>query len=206
MQASKAKAQYHKPLDYTSFGGWGSPWGLYFWNDISHWVIGLQFYPNYAAEISGYRFRWGIPGWCYDAYTFWHRGRFGWAPRDTWSLDTHLNHVLAGTLEHLAYHSHGVPAGYGFPGGAAEEAAMEASVQVQAGVQHMPEDLTVDARFLQWQAKLLEWAKAFSEDPQDVDIYDQPDYTTHHAEEERRRNALHKALKEMEPWWEMLWD
>ena len=140
-----------------------------------------------------------MPGWCYDIHTFWHRGRYGWAPRDTWSLDHYLNRVLAGSLECLARDSHGVPAG--FPEG------ME--YWVPPASQEIPDSGSndVDARFKLWQDKLLEWAKAFHEDPDDVVIYDrEDDYVRQRAEEERRRVNLHKALKEMEPWWEGLWD
>lgn len=183
--------QYRKPLPYTSFGGTDPRWdNPYFWNEVSRWTIGLRFYPNYAVEIEGgSRFRWGLPGLVQDIKAFIHRGRYGWASSDTWSLDHYLNQVLAGSLEHLAYHSHGVPAG--FPEGA--EPMDE---------QHSD----VDRRFALWQAKLLEWAKAFHEDLDSVNIYDRPDYTKHRAEEERRTTALHKALKEIEPWWSALWD
>lgn len=186
---------YKKPLRYSNYGGYAFNKGrnLYWWSELSRHLIGLRFHPSYA-EIGESRFRWGLPGWCYDLYTFWHRGRYGWAPRDTWSLDYYMNKVLAGALERLAQDSHGVPAG--FP-----------------DREHTPDihavgstDGDVDARFALWQAKLLEWAKAFSEDPQDVDIYDTPVYTQHRAEETRRRDALHKALREIEPWWEALWD
>ena len=109
---------YRKSLSYTSFGGscprLDNP---YFWNDLSRWSVGLTWYPNYSAEVGDSRFRWGVPGWVSDIYCFWHRGRYGWCYRDTWSLDYYLNKVLAGSLEHLAQHGHGVPAV--FPEGAA---------------------------------------------------------------------------------------
>ena len=54
---------------------------------------------------------------------------------------------------------------------------------------------------------LRRWATAFAEDPDDVDIYDRENgYARHNAEETRRRTNLHTALKELEPWWEALWD
>ena len=194
-----SKPQYRKKLPYTSFGGpdprLDNP---YFWNEVTRWAIGLQFYPNYSAEIGGSRFQWGIPGWMRDIHCFWHRGRYGWCHRDTWSLDNYLNRVLAGALEHLAQHSQGVPAG--FPEGADTWVPPRSAEVSGTGSDD------VDARFALWQATLREWAKVFSEDPQDVAIFDRPDYTKHRAEEDRRREALHKALKEIEVYYEALWD
>lgn len=125
---------------------------------------------------------WASPGWCRDIYTFYHRGRYGWAPRDTWSLDIYLNRVLAGSLAHLAEHTHGCPQEY-FDGSA------------------------TDNECHRWNAELRRWALAFREDPQNVDIYDSDNnYTAQKAEEDRRRANLHRALKEIEPMWEALWD
>ena len=180
--------QYRQAIPYSNYFGYRR-FCLSWWNELSRWVFGLSF---------GNPLHWGLPGWMWDIYSFWHRGRYGWCNQDTWSLDSYLNKVLAGSLEHLAHHSHGVPAG--FPEGV-EEWVPSRSAEVSGTGSD-----DVDARFLLWQAKLLEWAKAFSEDPSDVDIYDAPDYTKHRAEEERRREALHKALKEMELWYEALWD
>ena len=42
--------------------------------------------------------------------TFIHRGRHGWAPRDTWSLDIYLARVMSESIAHLAEHDHGYPA------------------------------------------------------------------------------------------------
>lgn len=47
--------------------------------------------------------------------SFVARGRKGWAPEDTWSLDCYLERVLAETLAHLAATTHSVPTA--FPGG-----------------------------------------------------------------------------------------
>jgi hypothetical protein len=44
---------------------------------------------------------------------FIHRGRHGWAPRDTWGLDHYLARVMAESIHHLADHSAGWP---GFEG------------------------------------------------------------------------------------------
>lgn len=177
-------------IKFCSFGGYRlfcDRW----WADLSWYVIGLRWRPSYERrEMHQSWWRsasWCAPGWCHDLYDFWHRGRYGWAARDTWSLDYYLNRVLAGSLEHLADHTHGAPAGYGM------DPAM------------VTDETPTD--FGKWDADLRRWAKAFSEDPSDVDIYDAQDgYVQHRAEEERRRAALHQTLREIEPWWESLWD
>jgi hypothetical protein len=125
---------------------------------------------------------WGMPGWCRDIYTYWHRARYGWAPRDTWNLDNHLNHVLAGTLDYLADHAHGCP-------------------------QEYFDESATDNECHKWSADLRRWARAFREDPDEVNIYDRDNnYAQHQAEETRRRQNIHTALKEIEPVWESLWD
>ena len=161
-------------IRFSSFGGyrWFSS---YWWKDVLWYVTGLHL-PG-ALPVT-----WGSPGWCRDIYTFYHRGRYGWAPRDTWSLDAYLNRVLAGSLTHLAEHTHGCPQEY-----------FDASA--------------TDNECHRWNAELRRWALAFGEDPQDVDIYDHDNnYAAHKAEEDRRRANLHQALKEIEPMWEALWD
>lgn len=40
---------------------------------------------------------------------FVHRGRHGWAPRDTWSLDDYLARVISESVKHLRDTSHGHP-------------------------------------------------------------------------------------------------
>ena len=57
-----------KPIKFWSFGGYRrfcSAW----WRDL---------------------FRSCTIGLIYDIKTYWHRARYGWAPRDTWSLDHYL--------------------------------------------------------------------------------------------------------------------
>jgi hypothetical protein len=171
---------YRQPIPLFSSGGYRR-FTSFWWGEKLHWTLGLRLRP----------FRWRTPGWIRDLYEFWHRGRYGWAPSDTWGLDRYLNGVLAGSLEHLAQHLSGVPAGF---------------LMTNAD-DTMETNADVDARAKAWEELLLRWAKAFSEDPEDVDIFDTADgYKAHHAEEERRRAAIHQALKEMEPWWEALWD
>lgn len=173
-----------KATTFSSFGGYRRFCGAW-WNDLFWYVIGISGTNHWNREESWWKtVRWRQPGWVNDIVTFCHRGRYGWAPRDTWSLDYYMNRVLSGALVHLADTANGAPAGYGMPEGA------------ELG----------ETNFEKWDADLRRWAKAFSEDPQDVDIYDKPEYVKHRAEEERRRTALHEALREMEPIWEGLWN
>jgi hypothetical protein len=44
-----------------------------------------------------------------DFREFFIRGRHGWAPSDTWSLDHYLAGVMGHSLEYLADHNHGWP-------------------------------------------------------------------------------------------------
>lgn len=176
-----------------SFGGYRwfcSAW----WDDLLWYVTGVSFenFMRYREITRWWQVcTWGLPGWMRDVHSFWHRGVYGWAPRDTWSLDAHLNAVLAGSLVYLADHSNGAPAGY--PSGATRVTGDTLDI----------DDAT---HFEQWDADLRRWALVFSEDPQDVAIFDRnDDYKAHRAEEDRRRANLHQALKEIEPWWEALW-
>lgn len=163
-----------KSIQFCSLGGYRRftvPW----WNDILWYLTGLSGYGMSCPAV-------GVPGWCLDIYTYWHRARYGWAPRDTWSLDNHLNHVLAGTLGHLADHTHG------------------------CSFQYFDESAT-DNECHKWELTLRQWANAFNEDPDDVTVYDRTNnYAEHAAEEDRRRVNIHTALKEIEPVWENLWN
>lgn len=160
-------------IRFSSFGGyrWFSS---YWWNEVLWYTTGLHLSIEFLPT-------WGSPGWCRDIYTFYHRGRYGWAPRDTWSLDIYLNRVLAGSLTHLAEHTQGCPRDY------------------------FDADATGNECH-RWGAELRRWSLAFREDPQDVDIYDHDNnYAAQKAEEDRRSVNLHQALKEIEPMWESLW-
>ena len=161
------------PIRFCSFGGYRL-FSSYWWADLLWYVAGIQISILVYYGVRP-RIRWRVPGWCGDLYTYWHRARYGWAPRDTWNLHNHLNRVLAGTLEHLAEHTSSYASTY--------------------------------PSSEQWQHDLRRWAHAFREDPDGVDIFDDTDnYVRHAAEEERRRENLHAALKELEPMWESLWN
>lgn len=131
-------------------------------------------------------FRWLTVGWLRDIRAYWHRARYGWAPCDTWSLDYYINGVLGGALEHLAEHSCGAPCGYPDPAPTTWEPPTDCD---------------------QWQADLRRWAKAFQDAARD-DYYEihGENFDAWHADEDARRVALHAALKEIEPWWDALWD
>lgn len=165
-----------RPINFISLGGYRR-FCLLWWFDLLEYMTPLQLHTSYSGAT---RITIHWPGFLRDIYEFWHRGRYGWASRDTWSLDMYLNQVLAGTLAHLADHTNGSPNGYPTGGD--------------------------DTDHEQWQTDLKRWAKAFSEDPHNVAIYDRPKYVKQWAEEERRRAAIAQALKEMIPWWEALWD
>jgi hypothetical protein len=185
-----------KPIPFCSFGGYRLLCSHWWW-DLLDYVVGVD--RNRYRELPEYAQWWhwldvGVPGWLRDVRTYWHRARYGWAPKDTWSLDDYLNGVLAGSLAHLAEHTHGTPCGYPMRGD-------EAAAIVADGTW---EEMVTD--HVRWEADLRRWAHAFSEEPNDVDIFDKPDYVRHNAEEKRRRDAIHQALREMEPWWDALWD
>lgn len=141
-------------------------------------------YRRFTKNWWAAKWRWVASGWWRDLYTFYHRGRYGWAPRDTWSLDSHLNRVLGGSLAYLAEHHGGTPAGY--PDGDFD------------GADHD-----------RWTADLKRWATAFADAGRDdyYDLFkDDPTYDRWHAEEKRRSDARAQAMAEMASWWEALWD
>ena len=139
-----------------------------------------------------------------DAHTLYRRARYGWAPRDVWSLDHCLNRVLAGALEHLANTAHGAPVGYPY-----------AALHVRDGESMRPfrndddpNDVVTDHE--RWQADLRRWAVVFREAADDRDIFEEASRfqtaASQLAEMQRRSDALRQALTEMTRWWEALWD
>lgn len=167
-----------KPIPFCSFSGY-RPFTFYWWNRLLCYLTGITFYGARGLSM-------GRPGWFVDIYTYWHRARYGWAPRDTWSLNCYLNSTLAGTLEYLADYSLGCPSDY-------------------------VDGTNSNDECHKWTADLRRWAQAFSEDPDEdsnaVSIHDSSkNYTEHLTEEERRHANIHAALKELEPVWQTLWD
>ena len=158
-----------KPLPLLSFGGYRrfcAPW----WRDLAWWLT---------------------RGWVGDLATFYHRGRYGWAPRDTWSFDDYLARVMAGGLGQLAKTTHGTPCGYPHYG------------------HELPTDFDPFAEpdHEQWSADLQRWSTVCKEYAERWDLpYDPPDYTVRRAEEERRIDAMRATLVELTPWFGSLWD
>jgi hypothetical protein len=173
------------PIRFSSFGGYRRFTTSWWFDVLSHFTP-LRVHTATFRDNKWWRFRSysriGWPGFCHDIYTYWHRARYGWAPRDVWNLNDHLNRVIAGSLTHLANNTHGVPGAYARP------------------------DEDTDSAYERWVADLNRWALAFYEASEPVAIYDKPNYVKHRAEEDRRRNNLQAALAEMAPWWEALWD
>lgn len=165
-----------KPIPFVSFFGY-RPFTRYWWNDVLSYLTGISCISSVFLKPS-----LRAPGWWTDVYTFYHRGRYGWAPRDTWNLSDYYNHVFAGSLEYLAEYHHGCPPTY--------YDATNTGNECHA-----------------WDMTVRRWATAFSESPTDVAIFDaDDDYVKQDAEETRRRENIHTALKEMEPLWDHLWD
>lgn len=135
-----------------------------------------------------------VRGFWRDLYWFYHRGRYGWAPRDIWSLDAYVDKVMGETLWALAENAHGAPAGYPHIG--------------PDNWQYAKDDpYTPLTDFDQWQADLRRWSKAFSDNARD-DYYNLhgKNYDAWIADEDARLKARNAALAEMLPWWSALWD
>ena len=139
-----------------------------------------------------------------DLRTIYHRARYGWAPRDAWSLDHYLNHVLAGALEHLADTSHGTPLGYPHRVPHVRDGQ---SLRPRRESDDFNDVVTDDER---WRTDLRRWAVAFRQAADDSDIFQAGSSfvstESQGAEMDRRSQALQQALVEMIPWWEYLWD
>ncbi len=69
----------------------------------------ISHYPIYHYEWWIALFKFVTRDAWYELYTFYHRGRYGWARQDTWSLDNYLARVFAGSLKQLADKSWGHP-------------------------------------------------------------------------------------------------
>lgn len=135
-----------------------------------------------------------------DVRDLYLRARYGWAPSDAGDLDRYLNRVLAGTLQHLADRGHGTPVGYPY---------REYHVRDRGTLRRFcngddPNDVVTDRE--RWRADLRRWAAAFAECSDGRDHVDFDTVEAEVADEKRRSAALRKALAEMTPWWEALWD
>jgi hypothetical protein len=175
-----------KPIYFSSYGGYRrfcASW----WNELLRYTTGITFSGwLYYREIKARPVQWGVPGWCDDIYTFYHRGRYGWAPRDVWNLDHYLNRVLGCTLAHLAETTHGAPSGYG------SKDPMETNHD-------------------KWEADLRAWSAAFLDlhawdDGGDTEAYDTMSPRDRWKMEQDKHKKVEKALKALAPWWGGLWD
>jgi len=129
-------------------------------------------------------------GWIYDVQAYWHRARYGWAPKDTWSLDHYLDSVIGASLMHLAEKSHSVPCGY-----PKQNVAWS-------------ETFDVDAAHARWRSDLRRWGQAFLDAAAIDDLYDVygSDYYMRDIATQERIKRRGDALIEMIPWWDSLWD
>jgi hypothetical protein len=167
----------HKPIPFCTFGGYVR-FSRFWWTDLLRYVTG----------IAVYRVLWEpyitTPGWCSDVYTYWHRARYGWAPRDVWNLDLYLGRTLAATLEQLADASFGCPAGY-----------FDAE--------------NTDDECHRWKAAVRGWSHAFAEDPRAVELPEHDSaagFKRYRAEVKRREKNRRTALKELATVWSNLWN
>jgi len=151
-------------------------------NPIPFWSFGVyrRFCWPWWKDLGDHVLR----GWWWDARAYWHRARYGWAPRDTSSFDSYLSGVLGGALLHLAETGYGTPCGY-------------PNVSLEGF------DPPTDHE--QWTADLRRWALVFQRHAAD-DYYEihGTNYDAWHADEKARSDELHQTLREMEPWWEAL--
>jgi hypothetical protein len=153
---------------------------------------------SYSRRLDRLRALWD------DARTLYLRARYGWAPRDVWSLDHYLNRVLAGALERLANTTHGTPVGYPY-----QVPHIRDGESMRPYRDHDdPNDVITDHAV--WQADLRRWAIVFREAADDSDIFqDGSPFATSESqlvEMQRRSDAVRQALAEITPWWEALWD
>lgn len=187
------------------------PWVPYVPDKIVSYKTPIDF-----CSLGGYR-RFCLPWWkdvlSYPFIDFWrdcrafiHRGRYGWAPRDTWNLESHLAQVLAGSLNHLAEHTHGAPSNYPNTNG-------------HSFVHAVDEDKEGETIFTRWRADLKRWAKAFADyydwqnNSRDLG-YDLADDSAksptgrkaYFKAEKEIKNNVTKAFREIGPWFQSLWD
>lgn len=119
---------------------------------------------------------WWVWGWTRDVRTYWHRARYGWAPRDVWSLDTYLDGVLGGALARLGRDVCSYPSDY--PGGCEQWEA----------------DLN------RW---AVAFQRVAADDYYEIHGRD---FAAWNADEAAREKARNEALAEMLPWWGALWN
>jgi hypothetical protein len=149
-------------------------------------------YPRFGRAWWRDLLRWLTRGWMQDIATFWHRARYGWAPRDVWGLDHYLACVMGGTLRHLSDTTQGAPIGY------------PTKPDYRGLVAYDPD---AEPNFDLWKADLRRWSDVCTDFVTDnyYELYGN-DVQWWNADEAARSLALHRALREMEPHFESLWD
>lgn len=191
-----------KKIPFSSHGGYRlfCESGLI---DLLWWLTGVSWTAGYNRDDQAWWQTLHVrrPGWVGDCATYWHRARYGWAPRDTWNLNNYLNDVLAGSLKHLAEKTHGTPNGYPH--------------RTITPTTPLDEHGSPDTDHEQWVYDLRRWARAFEDAEwwEDHDI-DFPPYQNNDPDWVKKQQAVdeffskrvEKALCEMAPWWRSLWD
>ena len=169
------------PFDFCTL-----PTAYLTWRDVLDYTVGLQVGHRYNSAP----FRFRTPGFIQDIYTFYHRGRYGWAPRDTWNLHNYYDQVIGDSLEYFADHLHGAPAGY-----------------PHNGTTHPDGFKDMDTDFAAWESDLRRWSQAFKTVGKDdyYELYGE-NYHAWTDEENARRKTRNDALREMIDWWDGLWD
>lgn len=167
------------PIRFSSYTPYR--WFSHYWcREVLWYVVGLR-----MSAHSDESMQWAMPGWCRDLYTFYHRGRYGWAPRDVWDMNNYLNGVIGHMLRHLAENSMSAPSA------------------------HTNND---SDGYDTWKSDLETWSRAFLDlqawnDHGEQDAFDSgADWSTIRDMEQRKYAAVERALKEMAPWWGALWD
>jgi len=134
--------------------------------------------------------KWIAWGWTLDLYRFLHRGRYGWAPHDSFELSDYLNGVMGGLLIELAEEKCGAP--YAYPN--------LNPVDEPDHYGELPTDFDL------WHADLARWGNVFLDAAKglSIDAFDD-DGEAYFAAENEQHEAVKRALVEMTPWWGALW-
>ena len=177
-----------KPFNFSSFSGY-VPFTDVWWRHLLQHTLGF-----YVARERFPYLGWGAPGFISDIYTYWHRARYGWAPRDTWNLDVYLSRVMGHSLKHLAQNTHGSPYMYPY------KSSDEIPVHVDGHREH-------DTDFDKWQTDLNRWGDALIH-PSVNDYVEKHgnDYDAWDKDEVERKAVRLIALRELIEWWDALWD
>lgn len=174
-----------KAFQFFSLGRY-RPFCDAWWNDgLAYWT-GLDFSGRqHILEIDARRVEWHRPRWCHDIYTYWHRARYGWAPQDTWDLDNYLDTVIGHSVIHLSNHTHSAPTGY----------PRLMNLPLDGDWSPVTDyDWSPVTDYDQWRADLLRWGTACAMASAALE------------DEDASAAARTKALEEMLPWWDSLWD